>query len=279
MSEPPPEFSIITPSFRPGGWLRLCVASVADQTGVAHEHLVQDAGSDDGTLEWLRADSRVRLFVERDEGMYDAINRGLQRARGELLAYLNCDEQYLPGTLEKVARFFREHPRVEVVFGDAILIGARAEPLSYRRAVKPWRSHVRWVHLNTLTCATFFRRSVVERGFLFDPRWKAIGDAVWVERMLAARVPMAVLPEPLAAFAFTGGNLGASERAARELREWQGGDWRAKAAPVFSLVHRVRKAWAGAYRPREVSVALHTPDAPEAGRREHRATVGYGWPR
>src|SRR5688572_31350980 len=97
-------FSIITPSFRNSEWLKLCVASVADQ-GVEHEHIVQDGGSDDGTLDWLRIDPRVQAHVEKDAGMYDAINRGLNRATGDIIAHLNCDEQYLPGALPAVEKF------------------------------------------------------------------------------------------------------------------------------------------------------------------------------
>lgn len=93
------------------------MASVADQA-VELEHIVQDAGSDDGTLDWLCADRRVKAFVEADRGMYDAVNRGLRRARGEILAYLNCDEQYLPGALLAVRDYFDRHPGVEVVFAD-----------------------------------------------------------------------------------------------------------------------------------------------------------------
>lgn len=81
-------FSVITPSFNSASWLRLCIASVADQ-GVDLQHIVQDAGSTDGTLEWLGGDARVTAFVERDQGMYDAVNRGLRRAEGDILAYLN----------------------------------------------------------------------------------------------------------------------------------------------------------------------------------------------
>src|SRR6266480_7414531 len=89
-------FSIITPSYRSAQWLRLCVASIADQQGVELEHIVQDSCSDDGTQDWLPKDPRVKAFIEKDRGMYDAVNRGFQRSSGELLAYLNCDEQYLP---------------------------------------------------------------------------------------------------------------------------------------------------------------------------------------
>ena len=118
----PPRFSIVTPSFRNSDWLKLCIASVTDQ-GMTLEHIVQDAGSDDGTLDWLTVDSRVRAFVERDSGMYDAMNRGLRRAQGEILACLNCDEQYLPGTLKAVSDFFERHPDVEMVFGDFVVVG------------------------------------------------------------------------------------------------------------------------------------------------------------
>jgi glycosyltransferase involved in cell wall biosynthesis len=98
-------FFIITPSLRNSDWLKLCIASVADQQ-VDAEHIVQDACSDDGTLDWLPHDKRVKAFIEKDSGMYDAVNRGLRKAIGEILAYLNCDEQYLPGALQRVVKIY-----------------------------------------------------------------------------------------------------------------------------------------------------------------------------
>src|SRR6185503_20829123 len=73
------DVSIVTPSYRNSAWLRLCIASVADQAGVKVEHLVQDAESDDETRNWLAQDPRVKAFIEKDQGMYDAINRGWRR--------------------------------------------------------------------------------------------------------------------------------------------------------------------------------------------------------
>lgn len=89
------QFSIVTPSFRQLGWLKRCVRSVADQEGVSFEHIIQDAGTGPELDEWVRGNSNAQLFVEKDEGMYDAVNRGFARAKGEFCAYLNCDEQYL----------------------------------------------------------------------------------------------------------------------------------------------------------------------------------------
>jgi hypothetical protein len=109
-------FSIVTPSYRSSSWLRLCIASVSDQH-VDLEHIVQDAGSDDGTLDWLLTDKRVRPFVEKDRGMYDALNRGFDRSNGDVLAWLNCDEQYLEGRFRRSSHGLRHTLKVRCSSG------------------------------------------------------------------------------------------------------------------------------------------------------------------
>ena len=167
-------FSVITPSFNPSPWLALCIASVADQA-VDVEHIVQDAGSTDGTLEWLRGDTRVQPFIEPDRGMYDGVNRGLRRAAGDILAYLNCDEQYLPGCLQTVEAFFRAHPAVDVLFGDFVVVNSDLDYLFHRKVQVPLKYHT-WVsHLSVGTCATFFRRRILDRhGLFFDARLRVL---------------------------------------------------------------------------------------------------------
>src|SRR6266436_9139324 len=159
--------SIITPSFRNSRWLKLCIPSVADQ-GVEHEHIVQDSCSDDGTQNWLPTDPRVKAFIEKDRGMYDAVNRGLRRAQGDILAYINCDEQYLPGALASVRNYFQHNSDVEVVFADTIVVDPQGNYICHRRACLPGKYHS-WVsgNLAILTCATFFRRSVIDRHQIF----------------------------------------------------------------------------------------------------------------
>jgi glycosyltransferase involved in cell wall biosynthesis len=281
--------SIVTPSFQQLHWLRLCAASVADQQFSGVEHLVQDAGSEgieDFAAEMKRQtegsglDYRFQVVTENDAGMYDAINRGLRRAAGEICSYLNCDEQLLPGTLQKVDQFFSRHPEVEVLFGDAVLVDGSGRPLSYRRTILPEKWHTKYVHLGTLSCATFFRRSLVERGFLFDPQWKMIGDAVWVHRLLEAGVQMAVLNEPLAVFAFTGENLGQTAASQAEAGKWRGGFSPARLlVPWLILRHRFRKMAAGAYKTRELTIELHTLQSPGRRVRIGPVKAGYGWPK
>ena len=127
-------FSIVTPTFKQPEWVRLCAASVADQVEVTFEHIIQDGGDGKG-LEWLESIPTARLFVEPDRGMYDALTKGISKAVGDIIGHLNSDEQYLPGTLEIVHRFFTRNPEIEVLFGDAILISADGTPLGYRRIV------------------------------------------------------------------------------------------------------------------------------------------------
>jgi glycosyltransferase involved in cell wall biosynthesis len=272
-------FSIITPSFRQLDWLGLCAASIADQ-GVDFEHLVQDAGSV-GVEDWMKSHPGVKVTVEPDNGMYDAINRGLKRARGEICAYLNCDEQYLPGTLRKVGDYFNQHPEVDVVFGDAILADAELRPLAYRRAVTPLRWHTLLRPLGVLTCSTFFRRKVVDDGVLFDPSWKIMGDKAWIFQLLDRGYPTAVVPEPLAVFAFTGANLSHLQAGLEERRRWE-----RDFSPGFRLLrplahlHHIWRKWqAGAYR-------FFTEDLRyyQWGKPDHRTVfthlkLGSSWPR
>ena len=275
------KFSIITPSFRNSEWLKLCIASVADQA-VEHEHIVQDAGSDDGTLDWLPHDARVKAFVEKDAGMYDAINRGLRKASGDVLAYLNCDEQYLPGALAAVAEFFAAHPEVEVLFGDAVAVNAAGEYLWHRKMQRPLLWHTWACHLSTLTCGTFFRRSIIERrGIYFDPRWRVVGDGDWMVRLIQERTPMAVLRRFTSVFTHTGGNLSVTEQGRAEAQALQAtAPLLARGVkPLLVAHHRVRRLLGGAYVQAPFEFALYTQSQPggRSVRRVEKPTSRWRW--
>jgi glycosyltransferase involved in cell wall biosynthesis len=261
--------SVVTPSFRGGDWLRLCIASVADQ-GVAVEHIIQDAGSDDGTLDWLLAEARVKAFVEKDAGMYDAINRGLRRATGDICAYLNCDEQYLPGALAAVQACFEQNPQVDVVFGDIVIVDAQGDYLFHRKVLAPLRYHT-WVsHLATLSCAMFFRRRLVaERGFFFDERLRDVGDGKWVLRLLGENIRMRALRQFTSVFTCTGRNMCVGDNARREASELRQSApaWARAAKPLIVWHHRLRRLWGGAYCQGPFTYSLYTRESPS-----HRVT-------
>jgi glycosyltransferase involved in cell wall biosynthesis len=261
------DFSIVTPSFRNSRWLRLCIASVADQAGASFEHIVQDAGSDDGTLLWLPKDQRVKAFVEKDRGMYDAVNRGYHRAQGDLLAYINCDEQYLPGALQRVKDFFERHPDVEVVFGDCIVVNEQGDYVCERRSLTPQLLHT-WgsYNLSFLTAAAFLRRRVLEeRQLFFSPEYRDVGDAEWTLRLVKSGVKMAVLPEFLSAFTERGENMSLGANATRERREFRAtAPWLTrKAWPLVVAHYRLRRWRAGHYSCKAHDYAIYTLDSME----------------
>jgi hypothetical protein len=203
--------------------------------------------------------------------MYDAINRGLRRAGGEILAYLNCDEQFLPSALSTVARDFEGHPLVDVLFGDVVMVDGGGDYLYHRRMQVPLLYHTWTCHLSTLSCATFFRRRIVtEYGLLFDPILRDVGDGEWMVRLLRRGAQMAALGQFTSAFTRTGANMSTGANARREARELL-----RSAPPLARLLkpltiahHRVRRLLGGMYSLSPFSYEIFTRTSPD--RRQRR---------
>ena len=266
----PLKFSIVTPSFRQLEWLRLAMRSVADQEGVNVEHIVQDAGSDgirEMFEESVRSSNhpqhRARLFVEKDNGMYDAINRGLRRSSGDILAHLNCDEQYLPGTLKRVEDFFLQYPDVDVLFGNVVVIDQAGRYMCSREVLLPRLYHT-WVCTNPVfTAATFFRRRVISaEGLYFDDSWRDVGDSVWLLELLKRRIRMACLGVFTTAFADTGENLMLKPNAFAEQKRFfaSAPAWMRVLRPFWMVHYRVRRLLAGHYFPGPFKFAVYLPE-------------------
>jgi glycosyltransferase involved in cell wall biosynthesis len=200
------DVSVVTPSLNMVSYLERCVASVADQGGVRAEHLVMDGGSRDGTVEWLAAQPSLVSEVRRDNGMYDAVNRGFRQARGRIIAHLNCDEQYLPGTLAIVVRYFDTHPDIDVLFGDTLTVRPDGSLIAYRKTVRPPRPVLSLPPLYMWTAATFFRRRLVDDGVLYDDSYKDIADMARVVRLMHEGYRMTHLRQYFATFTMTGSN-------------------------------------------------------------------------
>ena len=126
------DVSIITPSKNMLHYLKSCAASIADQENVRYEHIVVDGQSKDGTADWLEGQSNLCFVSEPDKGMYDAINKGLKIAKGNILAYLNCDEQYLPRTLQYVIDYFNKYPDIDFIYGDTLVINTSGGIVAFK---------------------------------------------------------------------------------------------------------------------------------------------------
>ena len=200
----------------------------------------------------------LKIFSEKDTGMYDAINRGLGRSAGGICAWLNSDEQYLPGTLSKVAEIFQQQKKLDILLGDAILLNSSLEPICYRRIMLPSLWHTRLVHLHSLSCSMFFKKSALPNPPL-NPRWKVISDAVLMEHFLMSRKNIHACKLPLAAYTFTGQNLSADKNC-KELDQWWAETrWPPRALKPLVVIHnRFRRLLAGAYQNFQLNTKIHT---------------------
>jgi glycosyltransferase involved in cell wall biosynthesis len=212
----------------------------------------------------------LKIFSEPDAGMYDAVNRGLARATGDLCAYLNCDDQYLPDTLATVVKFFQKNPSIEMLFGDAIVVDPHGHYLCTRMVTIPGEWHTQVHTLSIFTAATFFRRTLItEKKIHFRPEWKIIGDAVWILDHLRARTGMALLRQAVATATETGENLILSEKTRAESHRFhsQAPPIAKALAPALIFHHRLKRLLRGSYRPPAELYAIYTKTTPH-----HRTT-------
>jgi hypothetical protein len=217
----------------------------------------------------------LRIFKEPDEGMYDAINRGLKKSHSDLFAWLNSDEQYSLGTLQTVKRSFDREKSADVVLGDVVLLNKDYYPAIYRRIMKPSSWHTRLVHLHSLSAATFFKRSALPNP-AFEKRWKIIGDAVLVDHLINKKKKFFCLKRPLSSYMLTGENLSLAAPGA-ELPAWHKelGFPPRWVRPFVILHHRIRRLLAGAYQTQKVALKIYRFGSQE--RENVYDSISYRW--
>lgn len=168
MSANLPIISIVTPTFNQGSFIRETIDSVLSQDYPRIEYLVVDGGSVDNTLDILQSyGDRLRWISEPDEGQSAAINKGWRMSQGEIIAWLNSDDTYLPGAIRQIVDFLQEHPEIEAVYGDCDYVDVAG------RFVQPYPTQsYSYLELVSQTVnyipqpATFIRRRIL----------KSIGD-------------------------------------------------------------------------------------------------------
>ena len=202
------KFSVATPTKNNLAKLKRCVGSLRGQIGIDFEHLVQDACSEDGTPQWLAKQEGLDWVSEHDEGMYDAINRAWARADGDVLSWLNSDEQYLPGTLRKVADIFAKKPDVDLVYGNALVVNPNGEVIAARREIRLSPAYIANSFLNAFSCTLFFRRRLWDVGILkLESGYKYAADMDLILRLLKTGKRIIKIPRYLAVFTLDGSNL------------------------------------------------------------------------
>jgi glycosyltransferase involved in cell wall biosynthesis len=270
-------FSIATPALNSLPELRQCIGSVRAQPDVEVEHLIQDGGSDDGTVEFLANRPDLHSASQPDNGMYDAINRAWARSNGDILSWLNTDEQYLEGTLDAVSKAFSENPDIDAVFGNVILVDPSGAPVAARREIPLRRWYVANGILYAQSCTTFIRRRVRETHGLLDTRYRIVGDLDWILRLLDNNVRFLHLDRYLGLFTVGTDNLSLSTQAAKELADVRDCH-AAHRSPALRFVARacrwLEKAGRGCYGTRRVQYRYMQDEDTE---RYIDTTIGTRW--
>jgi glycosyltransferase involved in cell wall biosynthesis len=127
-----PKISVITPSFNSASTIAATIESVLRQDYANWEHIVVDGGSTDGTVPLLKRHPRLIWVSEKDQGHYDAMNKGIARAVGDVVVILNADDCFRAGALGKVAEAFRNNPGWDALFGDVVFVDGAGREI-YRR--------------------------------------------------------------------------------------------------------------------------------------------------
>lgn len=198
------KFSIITVCFNDLDRLKRTGASVVGQDHPAVEWIVIDGGSSEGTVDWLKTQDGVDWLSEPDEGLYQAMNKGIEMATGDYLIFMNAgDELATPTTLSDLeVAVFRSKSPIDFIYGDSIDVDDQGREF-YRSA----RSHNSlWLGMFTQHQAMVFSRRVVDAG-RYDVGYSLSADYAFVVECLrraTAQKAILRLAQPICRYSLTG---------------------------------------------------------------------------
>jgi len=180
-----PRISVITVCYNAASTIAATIASVREQTYPHVEHIVVDGASTDGTLAIVRADaSRIATLVsQKDAGIFDAMNKGVALATGDVVYFLNADDVLVDAdVLTDIARAFHVDASRALVYGNVLLKDGPPGVVNY--PARPFRSHSISEFLHNSFChqAVFARRTLFDTIGRFDPVYRFSADYEWIIR-------------------------------------------------------------------------------------------------
>lgn len=182
-----PRITIITPSFNQGEFLENTILSILNQNYPNLEYFIVDGGSTDSSLETIKKyQDRLDWWVsEPDRGQSHAINKGLARATGEIINWINSDDLLFPGALKRVAECFQRHRgTVHLMVGENARISAIGEILQISSPPSPWAFSLRNLIIPIGQQSTFFTRRALDLVGFLNEDLHAIMDMDFYSRIL-----------------------------------------------------------------------------------------------
>jgi glycosyltransferase involved in cell wall biosynthesis len=187
------------------------------------EHIIIDGGSTDGTLEIINKYPHLRVVSEPDQGLYDALNKGIRLSRGEIIGHLNCDDFYGKRVFGKISKTFIEAPSINAVCGgvDVFEHGQGGEKRIIAQYMQPKDLELSFENVTTgpgVTNARFFRRRVYEKIGLYETRFRIAADREFLIRAAVAGIESIGIPTVLYHYRAHPGSLTFSQGSSHRLR-------------------------------------------------------------
>jgi glycosyltransferase involved in cell wall biosynthesis len=185
-----PRISVITPSYNQGLFLEETIMSVLNQAYPNLEYIIMDGGSTDNSVDIIKkyASQLTYWESEKDRGFGHAINKGFEKATGEIVCWLNSDDLFLPGTLTIVAKYFNANADVDLVFGNRHVIDKDSKFLYTRDYFFYLPGQLKFGKTFPQEC-TFWRRKVFSETGKLDENLKYTIDLdLWCRISKAGRI-------------------------------------------------------------------------------------------
>lgn len=244
-----PLVSIVTPSFNQAAFLEAALRSVIDQDYPEVEYLVVDGGSEDGSAGIIQKYSaHLAWWVsEKDSGQAEGINKGLQKAKGEYVAWLNSDDAYLPGAISAGVKAFLQNPDAAIVHGSLRVIDATGS-LVNRIRYGDWGLAGLMEFRIIGQPAVFMRRSALEKAGYLDPGYQLLLDhQLWLR--VAQQGRMVYVPEEWACARYHAGAKNVAQAASFGAEAYRILSWmQTQPGLQPTLKRNWRKCEAGAHR-------------------------------